>query len=227
MIYPKTRADFVSSFKDYLDAPKLRQQRQDDGDATALPRTYFHWVMNQSADFISLDNASENTFDDAQMAWLRTRLDADRKSSAIRTVIVGMHEALPGSKGLSHSMCDSPTGVASGRQVYQLLWDLQQAGKKVYVLASHSHFVMNDVYRTSYWGDKVIPGWIVGTAGAVRYRLPPFAEGGSQVGGSQAGESQVGLWKEKPDRSYRCVRVLIGHCNERRQCSVRVSRARA
>ena len=84
-----------------------------------------------------------------------------------------MHEALPGSKGLSHSMCDSPKGVASGREVYNLLWSLQQAGKKVYVLASHSHFVMDNVYRTAYWKDRELPGWIVGTAGAVRYRLPP------------------------------------------------------
>jgi hypothetical protein len=57
--------------------------------------------------------------------------------------------------------------------VYKLLWDLQQSGKKVYVLASHSHFVMDDVYHTPYWPNQVLPGWIVGTAGAVRYRLPP------------------------------------------------------
>ena len=84
-----------------------------------------------------------------------------------------MHEALPGSKGMSHSMCDSPAGIASGREVYNLLWDLRGGGKKVYLLASHSHFVMDDVYRTPYWKDRVLPGWIVGTAGAVRYRLPP------------------------------------------------------
>jgi hypothetical protein len=32
---------------------------------------------------------------------------------------------------------------------------------------------MDDVYNTPYWNDRVLPGWIVGTAGAVRYRLPP------------------------------------------------------
>jgi hypothetical protein len=31
---------------------------------------------------------------------------------------------------------------------------------------------MDDVYHTPYWKDQVLPGWIVGTAGAVRYRLP-------------------------------------------------------
>ncbi len=70
-------------------------------------------------------------------------------------------------------MCDSADGIETGREVYRLLWDLQTSGKHVYVLASHSHFVLEDVYRTPYWKDEVLPGWIVGTAGAVRYRLPP------------------------------------------------------
>jgi hypothetical protein len=129
--------------------------------------------MNNSMDFISLDNASGNTFDPAQMTWIRTRLAEDQKSKAITSVVVGMHEALPGSKGLSHSMCDAPSGIERGREIYNLLWSLRQSGKKVYLLASHSHFVMDDVYNTPYWKDKVLPGWIVGTAGAVRYRLPP------------------------------------------------------
>jgi len=46
------------------------------------------------------------------------------------------------------------------------------------VLASHSHFYLENAYNTSYWNDSrhggvVLPGWIVGTAGAVRYKLPP------------------------------------------------------
>ncbi|MDE2511965.1 MAG: hypothetical protein KGL74_12655, partial [Elusimicrobia bacterium] len=51
-------------------------------------------------------------------------------------------------------------------------------GKPVEVVASHSHFVMNDLYDTPYWnaagaGDRgVLPGWIAGTAGAIRYPLP-------------------------------------------------------
>jgi hypothetical protein len=128
--------------------------------------------MKDAIDFISLDNASGNTFDPAEMAWIRTRLADDRKSKSITTVVVGMHEALPGSKGMSHSMCDAPSGVSRGREVYNMLWSLRESGKKVYLLASHSHFVMDDVYNTPYWKDRVLPGWIVGTAGAVRYRLP-------------------------------------------------------
>jgi hypothetical protein len=170
-IYPKTREEYARVFERYLNSPRLDAQRERDKDAGV--HTYYHWVMNDGMDFISLDNASGNTFDPGQLAWIRTRLADDQKSRTITTVVVGMHEALPGSKGLSHSMCDAPSGVERGREVYNLLWNLRQSGKKVYLLASHSHFVMDDVYNTPYWKDKVLPGWIVGTAGAVRYRLPP------------------------------------------------------
>jgi hypothetical protein len=45
------------------------------------------------------------------------------------------------------------------------------------VLASHSHFYMSDIYETDAWkAIGVLPGWIVGTAGAVRYSLPDGAD---------------------------------------------------
>ncbi|HTQ55971.1 MAG TPA: hypothetical protein VMI94_15995 [Bryobacteraceae bacterium] len=171
LIFPETREAYLREFEQYLDSPRLRAQRAQDKDEGGY-RTYYHWVMNGAVDFISLDNASGNTFDKAQLDWVRKRLADDKKSRVITTVVLGAHEALPGSKGMSHSMCDSAAGIETGREVYNLLWDLRQAGKKVYVLASHSHFVMDDVYNTSYWEGRVLPGWIVGTAGAVRYRLP-------------------------------------------------------
>ena len=171
VIPPQTRDRYISTFRTYLDSPRLHAQRQTDGADPNAVRTYYHWVMNNSVDFFSLDNAGNN-FDAEQLAWIRSRLDADAASKEIRTIVVGMHEALPGSKGMSHSMCDSSAGIQSGREIYLKLWDLQQAGKKVYVLASHSHFIVDDVFNTPYWKGRVLPGWIVGTAGAVRYRLP-------------------------------------------------------
>jgi hypothetical protein len=177
-IFPQRREDYLKQFESYLNSPRLRDQRDRDHNIGGF-RTYYHWVMNGSIDFMSLDNASDNAFDKEQMVWIRGRLAEDRKSSAISTIVVGVHEALPGSKGMSHSMCDSPAGIESGREVYNLLWDLRGAGKKIYLLASHSHYVMDDVYHTPYWKDHVLPGWIVGTAGAVRYRLPPGQTGSS------------------------------------------------
>jgi len=172
LIPPKTRADYLAQFGKYLDTPPIHAQREEDHDTSDGPRTWYHWVMD-GVDFITLDNASNSTFDPAQMDWIRARIADDQKRGDIKTVVLGMHEALPGSVGLNHSMCDSSDGIATGREVYELLWKLQQTGKHVYLLASHSHFIVEDVYRTDYWKDHVLPGWIVGTAGAVRYRLPP------------------------------------------------------
>jgi len=178
VIDPKTHAMYLKDFAKYLNSPRLKEQRQRDRDPGAA-RSYYHWVMNKSVDFISLDNATGNAFDAPQVAWVRARVAEDARTKSITTVIVGMHEALPGSKTSSHSMCDSPAGIARGREVYNMLWGLQQKGKKVYVLASHSHFVMDDVFNTPYWANKVLPGWIIGSAGAVRYRLPPNQTGGT------------------------------------------------
>jgi hypothetical protein len=175
-IFPMTRAAYLKQFDPWLNSPRLQAQRASDNNPSG-PRTYYHWVMNGSVDFLTLDNASDSTFDAEQMAWIRARLSADRNSRAIKTVVVGLHEALPGSKGLNHSMCDSKDGIVTGSEVYNLLYDLHLAGKKVHVVSSHSHFVMEDAYRTPYWGSKVLPGWVIGAAGAVRYRLPPGLTG--------------------------------------------------
>jgi hypothetical protein len=53
----------------------------------------------------------------------------------------------------------------------------QKNHKQVYVLASHSHYFMDGAFHTAYWRGHggVLPGWIIGTAGAVRYKLPPAA----------------------------------------------------
>jgi hypothetical protein len=72
-------------------------------------------------------------------------------------------------------MSDSPQAEASGRCAYSDLLKLH--AKNVYVLDSHSHFFMEGIYNTDYWRSQggVLPGWIIGTAGAVRYVLAPNA----------------------------------------------------
>jgi hypothetical protein len=171
-IPPATREAYLLQFADWLTTPELRQQRLADDPQDHALHTYYHWVRH-NVDFIALDNASHDEFDDAQLKWFHAILKRDEASDDIRTIVVGMHAALPGSFGGDHSMNDWPGGQTSGRDVYQTLWHAQNsAHKHVYILASHSHFFMQDVYRTPAWQDKVIPGWIVGTAGAVRYRLP-------------------------------------------------------
>jgi hypothetical protein len=177
VVPPKTREAFVTEFRPYLDRPELREQRLKDDPQATQPRTYFHW-MRDGIDFIYLDNAVRSEFDAAQMRWIEGVLNRDRNDAAIHTVVVGMHEALPESISSNHSMDESPEGIQTGRQVYQMLLKMQtDAHKTVYVLASHSHYFMDGIFNTAYWkaNGGVLPGWIIGTAGAERYPLPPRA----------------------------------------------------
>ena len=138
-------------------------------------KTYYHW-NKAGVDFIYLDNASDEQFDKAQTAWLDGVIKKDEDDKGISTVVVGMHKALPWSMTCDHSMNETPDGIRSGVEVYEKLLKLQE-NKKVYVLASHSHYFMKDIFNTSYWRNKgVLPGWIIGTAGAQRYPLPPGAD---------------------------------------------------
>ncbi|HVA95835.1 MAG TPA: hypothetical protein VNI36_13135 [Candidatus Dormibacteraeota bacterium] len=171
----KTREDFLLQFADWLDTPLLRAQRLRDDPRDHLLKTYFHWI-DRGVAFYSLDNASGDQFDAAQMRWFERVLAQDLANPAIKTIVAGMHKPLPESISFSHSMNESPTGTESGRRVYADLLRAQNEGhRNVYVLASHAHFYMSGIFNTDYWKSHggVLPGWIVGTAGAVRYALPP------------------------------------------------------
>lgn len=172
----RTRAQYVAEFSSWLDQPAIRGQRLRDDPTDTSPHSYYHWIQG-GVDFISLDNGSDVDFEPVQMAWFEKVLDLASQNAEVRSVVVGMHRALPDSLSAGHSMNDSTAGTTSGRKAYaNLLAFRKKTGKRVYVLASHSHFVMSDLYNTACRGkhpDDVLPGWIIGTAGAVRYRLPP------------------------------------------------------
>lgn len=181
----KTKADFVKEFDYWLDAPELRAQRLRDNPLDTQVKTYFHWRQH-NVDFIYLDNASDEDFDDAQVTWFEQVLKRDEAENDVKTVVVAMHRALPNSLACGHSMNGdlvhpSANGTKSGRRAYIDLVNWQKQTKKhVYVLASHSHFYMRDLFDTEYWrnpahGGEVLPGWIVGTAGARRYALPELS----------------------------------------------------
>jgi len=174
-IPPKSRAEFTLTFADWLDSPALREQRLKDDPQDHLVRPYYHWIRD-GIDFITLDNATVDQFDAAQLKWLKAVLQSDQQNAGIRAVVVGMHEALPESLARGHSMSDSPTPEATGLEVYAELLEVKKV-KPVYVLASHSHYVMEGIFDTPYWHEHggVLPGWIIGTAGAFRYALPPTA----------------------------------------------------
>lgn len=177
-IPPKTREQFVAQFEQWLNSPEIKAQRLKDNPQDEQIRTYYHWVRD-GIDFINLDNASADQFDAAQIKWLEDLLKRDQADPTIHTVVVGMHAALPESISANHSMNEWPLGEESGERVYQDLLKLQNEGHKLaYVLASHSHFFIDGIFNTEYWRTHggVLPGWIIGTAGAERYPLPPKAQ---------------------------------------------------
>jgi hypothetical protein len=171
----KTREDFLLQFADWLNTPMLRAQRLRDDPQDHKLKTYFHWI-DRGVAFYYLDSASGEQFDTAQVRWFERNLAKDSADPAVSTIVAGMHKALPESISAGHSMNETPFGIESGRRVYaDLLRAKNDAHKHVYVLASHSHYFMDGIFNTDYWKQHggVLPGWIVGTAGAVRYVLPP------------------------------------------------------
>jgi hypothetical protein len=175
----RTRGDYVMQFADWLTRPEIVQQRLADDPNDHMVRPYYHWIHG-GVDFINMDNASNDMFDNAQMIWVRRLLDRDGNDPGVKSVVVGMHAALPHSLGCDHSMNEWAQGEFSGNYVYHALLDFRETSKKnVYILASHSHYLLRDAYDSAYWRAHggVLPGIIIGTAGAVRYRLPDTAAG--------------------------------------------------
>jgi Calcineurin-like phosphoesterase len=180
---PKTLPQYLGQFADWLMQPEIVAQRLKDDPTDHQLKAYYHWIRN-GVDFISVDN-SAYAFDSAQQQWIETRIAADVADPSIKTIVLGGHAALPHSISCDHSMNQTPAGEQSGVQVYKKLLAAQKAGKKVYLLASHSHFIQTNVFDTDYWRNNggVLPGWIVGTAGAVRYRLASPDQGRTDVYG--------------------------------------------
>ena len=133
-------------------------------------------VVRKGVDFISLDNADEAGFSREQLVWLARVLAADAADDSVKTIVAGMHAALPYSTSRGHAMDATCAGLCSGQQAYDLLFRAQNlAGppekrKHVYVLASHSHYFLENIYDTPEHRGQVLPGWIIGTAGAQQYQ---------------------------------------------------------
>jgi hypothetical protein len=174
--YAENRADYVKTFRRWLDSDPIRQARQADDPGDSGVKPYYHWT-ERGIDFVTLDNATDDQFDDEQMKWIRKVLAKDESDPKVQAIVLGMHKALPDSISYAHSMSESMnvTSISSGREVYRELLKAQnESHKHVYIIASHSHFFMDNTFNTNFWNGNggVLPGWIVGTAGAQRYMLP-------------------------------------------------------
>ena len=181
---PVTRDNYIDKFHDLLTRPEIEAQRKADGAGAGPVAPWYHWVKD-GIDFITLDNSSRDEFSDAQLKWLRGVIDRDlAPGSGVRTLVAGMHEALPHSTGAEHAMDDWDLGLHSGELVYTWFYDAQAAGKHVYLIASHSHYYSLNIYNTPYWKERmgsIVPGYIIGTAGAHRYNLPAKPGAGAKT----------------------------------------------
>ncbi|MGB8509635.1 MAG: metallophosphoesterase [Pyrinomonadaceae bacterium] len=175
----RTREDFECRFNKWLTQPLLASQLKKDvkRNIPTLPvSTYYHFIKN-GVDFIYLDNSDNDaSFSAEQLAWLAGVLAADAKDKSVKTIIAGMHAALPQSSERGHAMDMTCNGVCTGLRAYDLLYDAQNLSapparrKHVYVFASHSHFFRENIYDTPEHQGKVLPGWIIGTGGAEQYK---------------------------------------------------------
>jgi hypothetical protein len=174
----RTRDDVRHTFRRWLSQEPIHRQRGLDA-AHFLSRegdTYYHFVLH-GVDFIELDNADGASFSAAQIVWLANVLDQDAADPMVRTIVAGMHEALPYSRARGHAMDASCQGLCSGSQVYDLLYRAQgltneAPHKRVYVFASHAHLFAENVFDQPEHSGQVLPGWIIGTAGAEQYWDP-------------------------------------------------------
>jgi hypothetical protein len=180
-----TRDGYLQKFGDYLNRPEIAAQNKLDG-ASASPAgsPWYHFVRN-GVDFITMDNSTDDEFSDAQLQWLKGVLDRDTATgSPVTTIIAGMHEALPHSTSSNHAMdSNGKHATQTGEQAYRWFAAAQTAGKHVYLIASHSHFYSPAIYDTPEWRREgiVVPGVIIGSAGAHRYLLPATAAAGSKT----------------------------------------------
>jgi hypothetical protein len=170
----KTQEQFIAQFRKLLDSEPIRRQREADDPNDHTVRTYYHW-REPGTDLINLDNAT-SVFDQAQLAWAMKVITADETNPNIKLLLVRMRESLPDSYSLDHSMNQGSDQGASGRAVYRRLLEFhQKSGKPVHVFSSHSHYYLADVYNTQTWQNDggVLPGTLIGTAGAQHYSVPP------------------------------------------------------
>jgi hypothetical protein len=174
----RTREDFRCRFSKWLTQEPIQSQLKADakrGVPSQAASTFYHFVRG-GVDFIYLDNAdADASFSDEQLDWLARVLAADAEDKKVRSIVVGMHAALPQSSERGHAMDATCRGFCTGLRAYDLLYRAQnldappRSRKRVYLFASHSHFFRENVYDTPEHRGRVLPGWIVGTGGAEQY----------------------------------------------------------
>jgi hypothetical protein len=225
LIAPKTRDQFRQQFKKWLTNPTIQEQRASDR-AHGIPSkdgdTYFHFIW-KGVDIIYLDNASiyddrdpknqDPGFSEEQLTWLDLVLKRDEGDPQVKAIIAGMHAALPESIARDHAMDRTCASFCNGKRAYHRLGVTQSRGKKVYIMASHSHYFEEYVYDTPEHNGHGLRGWIIGTAGAEQYR-PEIRYGYLLVEVNSDGTIRASFERVYRDSLPKGPEALAGYCFE-------------
>jgi hypothetical protein len=225
LIPPKTRDQFREQFKEWLTKREIQEQRAFDrtrGIASRDGDTYFHFIW-KGVDIIYLDNANiyadkdpknqDPGFSEEELTWLDLVLKSDEGDPQVKTIIVGMHAALPESVSKDHAMDRTCASFCNGKRAYDRLGVTQSRGKKVYLMASHSHYFEEYVYDTPEHNGHGLRGWIIGTAGAEQYR-PEIRYGYLLVEVSSDGTIRSSFERVYSDNSPKGPEALARYCFE-------------
>lgn len=222
LIAPKTRDQFREQFKKWLTNPAIQDQRASDRDRGIPSKdgdTYFHFIW-KGVDIIYLDNASiyddqgpnqDPGFSEDQLKWLDLVLKRDEADPQVKAIIVGMHAALPESVAKDHAMDRNCASFCNGKRAYNRLGVTQSRGKKVYILASHSHYFEEYVYDTPEHSYHGLRGWIIGTAGAEQYR-PEIRYGYLLMEISSDGTVRASFERVYRDSLPKGAEALVNYC---------------
>ena len=143
----------------------LRAQRRKNTPADPRVTSYYHWIDRRIA-FYFLDNATDDQFDDAQVAWFERALTRNSADRSIRTIVARMNKPPPNGYDTATSIKRSPRPRRPDDIVYTDLLKAQRDGhKRVYVLASHQHFYMEDASPTRPTGRTTAASCRVGWSG--------------------------------------------------------------
>ena len=113
-------------------------------------------------------------------------------------------------------MNESAQGERSGSEVYEMLWHAQNsAHKRVYILASHSHFYMENIFDTPDWKGKVLPGLDRRNCGSGSLSAP------AETGPSQHAMTDIYGYLDRHCVSRRSHFVRVPETQSRKTCTRR------
>ena len=176
-IAPKTRTEALEQLADWFNAPAIAQQRLADDPKDRRLKAYYHW-NEHNVSFYTLDNSTADQFDNAQLRWFEAGAGARRRSipafapwclACTRRCRTALPQTTPWTTSPQASKaaaaCMPICSASSGRRTNASTCSLQP----------FPLLYGGNLYNTAHWRTHggVLPGWIVGTAGAVRYPLPP------------------------------------------------------